>query len=298
MQPVQTKPSDQSRLVIAAATAAVATAAVLVAAKLGAWFVTGAVSVLASLVDSVMDILASGINLIAVRYAMTPPDEDHRFGHGKAESLAGLGQATFVAGSAIFLILEAVDRFINPVAIEHVDTGLYVMVFATVATATLLVFQRYVIRRTSSVAIRADAVHYVSDLATNIRIIAALVLARMGWSGLDPVFGLAIALFILRSAWKIGSDSVDMLMDKELPDEIREQIRGIALANDQVRGVHELRTRLSGQAYVIQLHLELDGDISLSRAHAISDEVEMKVREAFPTCDILIHQDTEHDVKQ
>ncbi len=288
--------SDHPRLIRAAAVASVATAGVLVAVKTGAWFVTGAVSVLASLIDSLMDIMASVITLIAVHYALTPADEDHRLGHGKAESLAGLGQATFVAGSALFLILHAVDRMIHPAAIERIDIGLYVMVFATVATAGLLAFQRYVIRRTESVAIRADALHYVSDLLTNLSIIAALLLARAGWPGLDPVFGILIALFILRSAWRIGADSVDALMDRELPSEVRERIRQIALSHGAVHGVHEMRTRQSGQLYVIQLHLELDSDLTLEQAHSIADEVEAGIREAFPQSDIIIHQDPGRDL--
>ena len=288
--------SDHPRLIRAAAFASVATAGVLVAVKIGAWFVTGAVSVLASLIDSLMDILASGINLIALHYALTPADEDHRFGHGKAESLAGLGQATFVAGSAVFLILHAVDRLIHPAAIERIDVGLYVMVFATVATAGLLTFQRYVVRRTASVAIRADALHYVSDLLTNLSIIAALLLARAGWPGLDPIFGILIALFILWSAWRIGAESIDALMDRELPTDVRDRIRRIALRHDDVDGVHEMRTRQSGRLYIIQLHLELDGDLTLERAHGIADEVEASIREAFPQSDIIIHQDPGRDL--
>lgn len=288
--------SDHPRLIRAAAVASVATAGVLVAVKVGAWFLTGAVSVLASLIDSLMDIMASAINLIAIRFALTPADEDHRFGHGKAESLAGLGQATFVAGSALFLVLHAIDRMIHPAAIERIDIGLYVMVFATVATAGLLAFQRFVIRRTQSVAIRADALHYLSDLLTNLSIIAALLLARAGWPGVDPVFGILIAIFILKSAWRIGADSVDALMDRELPPEVREQIRQIALSHDDVHGVHEMRTRQSGRAYVIQLHLELDTDLTLQRAHSIADEVEAGIRQAFPLSDIIIHQDPGRDL--
>ncbi|NIP14816.1 MAG: cation diffusion facilitator family transporter [Pseudomonadales bacterium] len=273
--------------------ASVATATVLIVAKATAWFATGSVSVLASLVDSVMDVGASLINLFAVRYSLMPADQEHRFGHGKAEALAGLGQATFIAGSAIFLILHAVDRLLEPVPIGNVAGGSAVMGFAIVMTLGLLTVQRYVIRRTGSTAIRADALHYATDLATNAATLLALLLAAYGFSGLDPIFGLGIAAYILYSASRIGRDAIHLLMDRELPDAEREEIRRVAEGTPGVLGIHGLRTWQSGQRKVIQMHIELEPDLALREAHRIAVEVERRLLEREPEADVTIHQDPE-----
>ena len=283
--------SDVARLLKLATYSSVATALVLILAKLGAWLTTGSVSVMASLIDSLMDAGASLINLFAVHYALMPADDEHRFGHGKAESLAGLGQATFIAGSALFLILQAVDRLRYPRPLEDMGVGILVMAFAVVATLVLLAIQRYVIRRTDSTAIRADSLHYASDLLTNLSIILALVLAQAGWEGLDPIFAIGIALYISYSAWGIGREAVHQLMDRELGAAVQDRVRALVTDHPQVRGVHGLRTRQSGRSEVIQLHVELDGDLPLSEAHAVTDELEGRLLEAFPNADIIIHQE-------
>lgn len=282
---------DPARLLRLATYASTATAAVLVAAKLAAWIMTGSVSVLASLVDSLMDAGASLVNLLAVRYSLLPADAEHRFGHGKAESLAGLAQATFIAGSAVFLILQALDRLLNPRPLEALGVGMAVMLLAIVATLALVTVQRHVIRRTGSTAIRADALHYATDLLTNAGIILALGLAWLGWPGLDPVFAIAIGLYILYSAGRIGLEALDQLMDRELPAETQARIRELVRGHPQVQGMHGLRTRQSGRTRLIQLHLELDGDLPLREAHAITEAVERGLRAAFPGADVIIHQD-------
>ena len=195
-------PERRAQLLRLATGASVTVAGVLIVGKLAAWLATGSVTVLASLVDSLMDAVASLINLIAVRYSLQPADDDHRFGHGKAEALAGLGQATFIAGSALFLLLEAVNRLVNPAPLEAVTAGIGVMAFAVVATLVLLGIQRHVIRLTASTAIKADSLHYATDLATNLTTILALVLASLGWDGADPLFALAIAIYIFYSRRK------------------------------------------------------------------------------------------------
>lgn len=284
-------PAEQARLLKLATTASVATALILIGGKLVAWLLTGSVSVLASLVDSLLDAAASVLNLLAVRYSLTPPDREHRFGHGKAEALAGLGQAAFIAGSAVFLLLYAIDRLRQPQPLTDIGIGIGVMVFAIIATLLLLALQRHVIRRTGSTAIRADALHYATDVLTNLGIIAALVLAAFGWPGLDPVFALGIAAYVLYSAGRIGFEAVQLLLDRELPVELQVQIRGIVQTQARVRGLHDLRTRRSGQTCFIQLHLELDADLTLAEAHAVADTVEAALQEAFPGADILIHED-------
>jgi len=284
-------PARTGRLLRLATYASVATATVLIAAKLAAALMTGSVSVLASLVDSMMDVAASIINLLAVHYSLQPPDRDHRFGHGKAEPLAGLVQAAFVAGSAVFLVLHAIDRLLYPQPLNDAMVGVSVLLFAMVATGVLLLFQRQVIRRTQSTAIRADALHYATDLLTNAATIAALGLAMLGWPSADPVFAIGIAFYILYSAGQIGHESIQLLMDRELSPEVHTQIKQIVRDHPQVRGVHDVRTRSSGQTYFIQLHLMLDDLIPLVEAHRIADEVEASILTVFPNADVLIHED-------
>ena len=263
----------------------------LIIAKLAAWLATGSVSVLASLVDSLMDALASLVNLFAVRFSLQPADAEHRYGHGKAESLAGLGQSTFIAGSAVFLVLQSIDRLIHPKPLTELAVGMAVMLFAIFLTLILVIFQRYVVRKTGSTAIKADSLHYLTDLVTNASILVALVLGALGWPGLDPWFALGIAAYILYSAWQIGREAIELLLDRELPDDVRERIVALAHAPPLVRGVHDLRTRQSGHTYFVQLHLELDDDLPLREAHAVADEVERSIRETFAGAEVIVHQD-------
>jgi len=286
----QSKMSTE-RLLKLATYASVATAFLLIITKVFAWGASGSVSVLASLIDSLMDIAASLINLVAVRYALAPADEEHRFGHGKAESLSGLAQAMFIAGSAVFLLFHSADRLMHPREIDQVNVALIVMAFSIFATALLLMFQRYVIKQTQSVAIKADSLHYAADLVTNISIIGALLLTQAGWPGSDPLFAIAIAFYILYNAWHIGSEAADDLLDKELPENIQRAVKHIALRNPNVFGVHELRTRQSGRTYIFQFHIELDEKLSLKESHAIADKVENEIIQAYPGCDVIIHQD-------
>ena len=284
-------PAETAKLLRLATYASISVALILIVAKLIAWGLSDSVSLLATLIDSVLDALASLINLIAVRHALTPADKEHRFGHGKAEALAGLSQSMFIAGSAGFLLLEAGRRLISPIAVESVGISMLVMVFSIVATLLLLSFQAHVIRKTNSTAIRADALHYRTDLLVNASVILALWLSVKGWAGFDALFACAIAIYILYSAWEIITVSYDHLMDRELPDEQREEIERLVLQHKSARGLHDLRSRHSGTVTFIQLHLELDDDLSLMEAHKISDEVELCLLEAFPCSEIIIHID-------
>lgn len=263
----------------------------LVVAKLGVWLLTGSVSLLASLVDSMMDVMASAVNLVAVRWSLVPPDDEHRFGHGKAESLAGLGQAAFIAASALFIVFNGADRFINPRPLENLGMGVAVMLFSMLATVLLIGLQRFVINRTGSVAIRADSLHYLSDLLTNAGILVALGLALGGWLWADPLIGLVVAGYIFWSALKIGVESVHMLMDRELPEGEQQRILAIAGRLPEIVGVHDLRTRQAGAVRFIQLHLELPPELPLLRTHAIARQVAAELRAEFPGADIMIHQD-------
>ncbi|RMD61541.1 MAG: cation diffusion facilitator family transporter [Alphaproteobacteria bacterium] len=272
--------------------ASVSVAGTLIVVKFAAWVLTDSVSLLSTLIDSLLDAAASLVNLFAVRHALAPPDREHRFGHGKAEPLAALGQSTFIAGSALFLVIEAGQRLYEPQPVQRGEVGIGVMVFAIVVTFALTRFQAHVVRRTGSVAIRADSLHYVGDLLVNAAVIVALVLsAQLGWIYADPLFGIAIAAYILRTAWIIARGAMDMLMDRELPDAERERIKQIVLAHREVTALHDLRTRVSGPRIFIQVHIEMDGDMSLYRAHEIADTVEAALRAAYPDAEVIIHQD-------
>lgn len=290
--PIAPVAPEAARLMRLATYASVAVASVLIAAKLVAWLATDSVSMLSTLLDSVLDVAASIINLVAVRHALTPADREHRFGHGKAEPLAALGQSAFVAGSAVLLIVEVARRLWRPQPIENGDLGIMVMLGSILLTLALVLFQRHVVRQTGSLAIKADRLHYLGDVLVNGGVILALVLTGLfGWSLIDPIFGAVIAGYILLTAWTIARSSLDMLMDRELPDEDRRKIRGIALAHPEVKALHELRTRASGPSTFIQFHLEMDGQISLYEAHRIADQVENEILAAFPEAEVIIHQD-------
>lgn len=272
--------------------AALALAGLLIGLKFLAWLVTGSVALLSSLLDSLLDIAAALVNLIAVSHALSPADREHRFGHGKAEPLAVLGQSAFIAGSAMLLLAEAVRRLIVPAPVENPPVGIAVMAFAIVATAALVAYQRSVVRRTGSLAVTADELHYRGDLFLNGSVILALVFGGLlGIPFLDAAFGAAIGLWIVWSAVKLTRLSLTQLMDRELPDAERAQIRAIAEAHPEVSAVHDLRTRAAGPTAFIQLHLEMPGTLSLFRAHEIADEVEAGLRRAYPHAEILIHED-------
>jgi ferrous-iron efflux pump FieF len=273
---------------------AVVAAATLIVVKGAAWFATGSVSVLSSLLDSLLDAAASVLNFIAVRHALAPADREHRFGHGKAEPLAGLGQAAFITGSALLLFGEATQRLFSAPPVARWDVGVLVMVFSTAVTIALVGFQRYVVRETGSLAIGADELHYRGDVVLNGSVILSLLLAsQLGWNWADPVFGIAIAFWIVWSAWRIVRQSMTHLMDRELPDEDRARIRKLAEAHPDVIAVHDIRTRASGPTSFIQLHIEMDGKMSLARAHEVSDAVEASIQETFPSAEVMIHQDPE-----
>src|SRR6266581_555826 len=274
--------------------ASVAVAALLIAVKFVAWLETGSVALLSSLVDSLLDIVASLVNLVAVRHAMSPADREHRFGHGKAEPLAVLGQSAFITGSAMLLLAEAVRRLISPVPVENPPLGIAVMIFSIAVTIGLVLYQRHVVRRTGSLAISADELHYRGDLVLNGSVIAALVLGNiLDLPILDPLFGAAIGTWIIWCAVRLARLSLFQLMDHELPDDEREKIRAVAQSHPDVVAAHDLRTRVAGPTAFIQIHIEMDGKMSLIRAHQISDEVEATLRSAYPNAEVIIHQDPE-----
>ena len=272
--------------------ASVSVASVLIAIKLYAFIATNSVSLLSSLFDSALDLGASVVNLIAIRTAVTPADAEHRFGHGKAEPLAGLIQVAFILGSSLLLLFEVGQHFLQRQAVEQEGTGIIVMGISIGLTLVLILFQRHVIRQTDSVAVHADSAHYFSDFLANGAVILALVLSSLfGWWWIDPLVGLLVALFIAWTAISIGRAALDMLMDREMDDQERDRIKLVVRAHPEVIDLHDLRTRAAGPDRFIQFHLDLPPDISLREAHRISDSVEAKLLEAFPGAEIIIHQD-------
>jgi ferrous-iron efflux pump FieF len=284
--------AKNARLMRSAGIASVAAAVLLIAIKLYAFAETGAVSMLSTLFDSALDFGASLVNLFAIKQAVTPADAEHRFGHGKAEPLAGLVQVGFILGSSILLLVEVADHFLHPQRVDNYAIGVAVMVISMVITGALVLYQRSVVKRTSSMAVHADSAHYGSDFVVNLSVIVALVLSSLfGWWWIDPLCGLLVALLIAFTAISIGRQALDMLMDREMDDADREKIKAIARAHPEVRNLHDLRTRVAGQDRFIQFHLELAPDILLKAAHRISDEVEERLIAAFPGAEIIIHQD-------
>jgi len=272
--------------------ASVSVALTLIGLKIWAWRATGSVAMLSSLADSLLDLLASLVTLFAVKVAITPADREHRFGHGKSEAIAGIVQAVIVSGSAVYVCLQAIERLISPSPVASPTTGYIVMACSLVLTVLLVAFQRYVVTRTGSLAISADAVHYRSDILTTFAVLAAVYLSsEWGLHGFDPLLALIVVGLILWSVVEIVRDALRMLLDSELPDDDRRRIAAIARAHPEVLGLHDMRTRSAGAKHFIQFHLELDPRMNLTRAHAVCDAVDREVRDAYPTAEVLIHAD-------
>lgn len=283
---------DAARLMRRATMASVGVALSLILIKAVAYGLSGSVAMLSSLVDSSLDAAASLATLFAVRHAMIPADREHRFGHGKAEALAGLLQSAIVTGSGVFLFFEAVRRIVRPEPIDNSLIGIGVMVVSIVLTFALVTYQHGVAKKTGSVAVSGDRLHYLSDLLSNAGVILALVLvSQFGLEEADGVIALLISLILLHGAWGILSGALDMLMDRELPDEDRRRIIEIVKAEPKVLALHDLRTRRSGLSTFIQLHLVLDADMKLRDAHAIAEAVEQTLITAFPGAEVIIHED-------
>ncbi|MCG8491073.1 MAG: cation diffusion facilitator family transporter [Sneathiellales bacterium] len=282
---------NRSFLMRSATYGSVAVAITLILFKSWAYFVTDSVAILSTLVDSLMDLGASIVNFLAVRQALIPADHDHRFGHGKAEALAGLFQSALIVGSAVFLLLQAFERLANPVEISESTMGIAVMVFSMSLTFLLVLYQRYVIRKTNSVAISADSLQYMGDILVNASVIVALLLVnQLNWIYADALFAIGIAGYLAFNAWSIIRVSFADLMDEELPDEERNKIELLTSDIEGVLSVQELRTRRSGQKIFVQMHIELAGDISLFEANKISDAVEKAVMDLYPDAEAIIRK--------
>ncbi len=278
-----------ARIIRRATYAAVSVASILIIMKFFAWWITHSVSLQASLIDSLLDAFASLVNMIAVFHALKPADKYHRFGHGKAESIAALGQALFIGGSSLWLLHTAYDRLINPYPIESTEVGLVIMGVAIVITFILVAFQKYVVKKTKSTAIAADMIHYQTDLLTNSAVIVSLLCAELFHvKQIDPIFGLLIGAYIFWSAWRIMMQAFSVLMDRELDEEERVKILAIIKSHPEVIDVRDLRTRSSGLQQFFQLHILMDPKLSLEEADRIAEEVEAEVIQAYPKSQVII----------
>jgi ferrous-iron efflux pump FieF len=280
------------RLMRLATVASTSVALILAGAKAAAWMVTDSVSMLSSLVDTSLDLVGSLVTFFAVRQALIPADADHRFGHGKAESLAGLVQAGFIAASGCALLFAVGERLNNPRQVHEESLGLVVSALAIGLTLGLVAFQRHVVRRSGSIAIGADMAHYRTDLvATLVTGVGLFASGQLDQPLIDSVVAGLVALYLMHGGWLVGRASLDVLMDRELPTEERRRVLDIVRGDPDVCGVHELRTRSAGLTKFIQLHVVLDPTLTLAAAHDISDRVQDSVRKAFPQAQIILHVD-------
>ena len=271
--------TETARLMRRASFASMAVAVILIAAKTAAWLLTDSVSMLTSLVDSSLDLVTSFITFFAIREALTPADEEHRFGHGKAEALAGVAQAGFIAASACGVALTVLDRFRHPQPVRSEEIGIAVSALGVMLTLGLMAFQTHVVRKTRSLAVGADKAHYLADFVTNIAVGLGLFLSsRFHQPMIDVAVASCLAIYLVFGAWGIGRTSVDVLMDRELPDADRRRILEIARKHPGVRNVHDLRTRSAGLTKFIQMHVVFQPTMTLGRAHIMGDSVEAEIQ--------------------
>lgn len=289
--------TSQDRLAKSAAMLSVGLSIIMIGLKLYGWLISDSLSILSSLTDSLMDVLVSGINLFAIYYALKPADDDHSYGHTAIEDIAGLFQAAMLAGTSLLIGIEAFARFMNPIAAKETNsTAMSIMVICFILTLILVLYQQYVIRRSNSIVIKADSLHYISDLLTTAAVIASLYIWQTyQLDFIDPLLSIIIIAIIGYGAFQIGLTSFHNLMDGEMPDEEREKVTNYLdarkLEKGDILGYHDLRTRRSGRKAFVQLHLELDSKLSLMTAHDIAEDIEMTIGELFTHADVIIHQD-------
>lgn len=282
----------QASLTRSAALASIATALFLVGLKLWASWRTGSTAMLGSLADTALDLVASIATLIGVWVASHPADENHRFGHGKAEALAAIFQVMLITLSAGGIALRAITQLAEGGQTAAAQEGIAVSLIAIAATFALLAWQRHVIARTSSVAIKTDHLHYQSDILLNLAVIAALVFDQyLGFGIADPLFGLGIAAWLAWGAWRAGGEAINHLMDKEWPDQRREEFLEVLARHPDIRGVHDLRTRTSGADDFVQFHMAVEPHLTIVEVHDLMDEVEARIAREFPGVEVLIHPD-------
>ncbi|MBP8233706.1 MAG: cation diffusion facilitator family transporter [Rhizorhabdus sp.] len=277
---------------VRAGMASVSVATTLILLKGYASWQTGSAAVLGSLADTVLDLIASLVTLYSVRLAATPADRQHRFGHGKAEAIAAFFQVVLISLSAFWIIVHSVQQLAAGESPANAMAGIWVSIVALFLTLALVSYQRRVIARTGSVAIGTDAIHYQSDLLLNAAVITALLIeAKLGLAGADAMAGVAIGLWLLYGAYGASREAIDQLMDREWPEERRRAFIAVAERHPELHGIHDLKTRTAGHKDFVQFHVWVDPDMTVGEAHRVMDEVEAKLRDAFPGVEVLIHPD-------
>ena len=283
---------QSDKLKNASVLASISLAVFLILLKTVAFLKTDSLAIFSSLVDSVTDLFASAISGIAVYFSTKPATNNHRYGFGKTEALSALFQALFVGVSGLFVLVDGINRLVNPVEIKDTELGLYIMITSVILTALLVLFQSYVAKKTNSLAIKADMAHYVVDFLTNGTVIISLVLVKVfGFVYFDIIAAIFISIYLIYNAYDLAKESVDMITDKELGEDVRCNIENIIKKCNDVHGVHDLRTRSLGDIYFIEMHIEIDGNFTLNKAHEITENVEKKIKELYANSQILIHQD-------
>ncbi len=282
--------STHEQLSRQATLASIVVALVLIISKTWVYWATGSVSLLGSLLDSILDGVTSLMNFIALRYALVPADDDHKFGHGKLESIAALGQSAFMIGSAVVLVLTSFDAMLDQRQVINNEWGIWVSLLAIVLTLALVRFQKYVLTQTRSLIVEADSLHYQGDLLMNMAVLLAMVMVGLGIYWIDSVMAIGIGIFLCFNAWKVGRRAFEDLMDSQLP-EVEKKVEELVKASRGCEGCHDVRCRMSGQNLFVQFHLELDENLALWSAHEIADRIEKRIIEEYPYADVIIHQD-------
>jgi ferrous-iron efflux pump FieF len=298
MSEIQSQRLYEPRRALMAGVASIVTVSVLIAIKTVAYVADGSTGVLAALIDSGADAAGSLMNLLAIHISLKPADSHHRHGHGKIEGLAALAQGTLIAGSAVYLLFEASRKIGNPVEIESYGLGIAVMVVSVLLSIVLVMIQRASLRHAPSLAVEADSAHYGSDIAVNLAVLAALGLQKAGMPAwIDPVVAFLVGLWLCRTAWIVARGAIDMLLDREVSDEERKRIVHCVRSCADVKGLHDLRTRMVGMSLNISFDIEVDADLTLREAHAIAHRVEACLMKDFPNAEIMIHVDPEDDIE-
>lgn len=284
--------AEHARLMRLATTAAVCIASLLLITKLAVWWVSDSLAMLSSLTDSLFDILTSTINLIAVRYALKPPDDDHRFGHTAIEDIAGLAQFVFIVGSMVVIVLQSVERIANPEPLSHEFWGIAVSALGVVLTTGLVMFQTIVARKTKSLIVASDRMHYASDIFFNLGVMAAFAFSLLfGFNQADPIFAILIAIIVLYSTREIGVRAFNNLMNREMPDADKVRIIAALSTIESLKGYHNLKTRYLGNKALVQVHIDVDKSLPFSAAHDITETVEHAIEALFDHAEIIVHAD-------
>ncbi len=288
------KIQENNRLMKQASYASVIVASTLILLKGMTFLMTGSVSIMSSLFDSIQDMMTSLVNMVAIKHAIEPADKQHRFGHGKAQALGGLIQAFIIAIAALGLFIESCRRFFYPQPIAHIKWGIIITAFAILMTLILVRFQTVVVQKTQSLSIKTDRAHYTGDILMNVGVLVAILISYYtGWTCLDALFGVGVAVYLGITVYQVLKESFSMLMDTEMPAEFRKQIKEITLSFEEVITLHDLKTRQSGSVAFVQFCVHLDDTLTLRQAHDITDKIEHQIKKRFPDTAIIIHAEPE-----